>query len=229
MTGRWFWPVVDAALNAVADGIDLAARTLCPMDHTPPNLLAPPTAECACPTVECPLRAEDICDEADGAAEDLDMHPDAVYGRLYVEQARRRCTCAKAPFNYCPVHGASMPGVPHGDPNEPPTNYLEPVCVTCGKQDWAYPEAYLSRAEGTQRADSSGEVGGHESPSPERPNLKFPEPAEMSQWPDSLLLTHAANNVAPYTLEDAALIAELRDRAAQFEALERTFATNPEK
>jgi hypothetical protein len=55
---------------------------------------------------------------------------------------------------------------------EAEVDHWEPVCVTCGKQDCAYPEAYLSRAEGTQRADSSGEVGDatpDPSPSPERP------------------------------------------------------------
>lgn len=157
MTGRWFWPVVDAALNAVAEGIDLAARTLCPMDHTPPNLLtdsgfdqsrvfdsrdenavallkvdpqcgcgagyataaecpwcSPAEDKCSCPTVECPLRAEDICDEAEA-------DEDYLYTTTWADYH------AKKPDS--------------------------------------------SRAEGTQRADSSGEVGGHESPSPERPDV----------------------------------------------------------
>lgn len=95
VTPRWVWPAINAALNAVADGISLAAEVMCPRDHTGAR------------------RAQAVCDAAEAAEDD--------------GFSCASCTCD---------------------------------VQLCGS----------SRAEGTQRADSFGEVGGHESPSPERPS-----------------------------------------------------------
>ncbi|MFN6543889.1 hypothetical protein [Mycolicibacterium nivoides] len=78
-----------------------------------------------------------------------------------------------------------------------------------------------SRAEGSQHATAPGEVSGDSPsapPSPGGPNLTFPDEAEIHLWPDSLVLTHAANCL--HWPANARLVAELRDRAAQLAALE---------
>lgn len=93
--------------------------------------------------------------------------------------------------------------------SEPPTNYLtDDDCLTFG-----------CALRANHSCDHSS---GSLSPSPERPNLTFPNPDEMAAWPDSLLLTHAANCM-PFTPENYRLVDELRERAEHFEAIERAF------
>lgn len=48
-------------------------------------------------------------------------------------------------------------------------------------------------------------------PEPKVPNLKFPDPAEMKDWPDWLLMAHAANSLA--WPEHSKLIDTLRTRS----------------
>ncbi|WP_157680186.1 hypothetical protein [Mycobacterium dioxanotrophicus] len=134
----------------------MGLRTVCPANHTPPNLLDPPAAECTCPTVECPLRAEDICDEAEA-------DEDYLYATTWADYHAKK-------------------------PDSP-------------------------RAEGTQCADSFGEVGGHESPSPERPPSDLLYEAALGlEWFVGL------DGTRPPLERCQQLVAELRDLAAQFEA-----------
>lgn len=79
------------------------------------------------------------------------------------------------------------------------------------------------RAEGTQHAQAAGEVSADPSPDP------APSPADYSRMADSALLARAADDIDAFALRVSTvqdlndllnLADELRDRAAQFAALE---------
>ncbi|MCV7065639.1 hypothetical protein H7H51_07755 [Mycolicibacterium farcinogenes] len=79
------------------------------------------------------------------------------------------------------------------------------------------------RAEGTQHAQAPGEVSDGPSPDPS------PSPGDYSRMPDSQLLTRAADDIDAFALRASTVLDlndllnladALRDRAAQFAALE---------
>ncbi|ORA25204.1 hypothetical protein BST13_33330 [Mycobacterium aquaticum] len=181
------------------------------MDHTPPNLLADPGWR----DDGSGGRVFDARDE--NAVALLKVDPDKFFEitKLCLPKQKRDRAIADALKSASDEREAWEANelFDRAASDEPPTNYLEPVCVTCGKPDCSGMEAYLSRAEGTQRADSSGEVGGPESPSPERPPSDLLYEAALGlEWFVGL------DGTRPPLERCQQLVAELRDLAAQFEA-----------
>ncbi|MGW4097100.1 hypothetical protein [Mycobacterium sp. NPDC004974] len=100
-------------------------------------------------------------------------------------------------------------------------DYLDTVTeAELRRQQAAFASGMLSPALAAVAGDAPGEESGDPlaPPSPGEPNLAFPDESEIHLWPDSLVLTHAANCL-PWP-GNARLVGELRDRAAQFEAAE---------
>ncbi|WP_135452572.1 hypothetical protein [Mycobacterium sp. DL99] len=235
-------------------------------------------AECTCPTEQCELLAEDICDEAEGADESAYTVDDIDIAEEICARSpgwfRAECPCgvyttgaepvvedwarehAQEHLDSAAVSAAADPSptdsftVPRavsdegsgGDsdilPSPPPERFTDCPCwvghgdcggcsgvigishePACGWEwDPNCPQhADLIPVPPVVAGESPRGVS-TDQPSLGEPNLTHPDPAEMHLWPDSLLLTFAANSLL--WPQEKRLSEELLNRAAQFAVLE---------
>lgn len=131
-------PIISDALQAIAEGFDLAFEIMCPRDHS------------------CEYRARKAREAQRQAAADALADAEAEREAWEANELFDRAVVGGQNFRTCPVAGVCA--------HKGFCDQLDDCCIRAA-------DLNTSRAEGTQRADSSGEVGGHESPSPERPDV----------------------------------------------------------